>query len=197
LDLPDTTSISEVREDLEAIQRQAQRASGIVEDFLDLSRRNGKAAVAVNINEIVERALYLLAESMRRSGIVVEARLDRTVPPVIGHPVGLERVLINLLTNAGDAMPNGGSVTISVDNHDALPGWLRVLVTDDGPGIPPEALGKIFNLFYTTKEGGSGLGLWLSRRIIREHNGEIEVQSELGKGTTFTIRLPTEYSALS
>jgi signal transduction histidine kinase len=190
LDFPDATPIAEVREDLATIHRQAQRGAEIVEEFLELSRRNSKAAVSVDINDIVDRTLFLLGESMRRSGIVVEANLDRNAPRIMGHPVGLERVLINLLSNACDAMPQGGSVKITVDHLDGPAGRVRLVVADNGLGIAPEALAKIFSLLYTTKGTGSGLGLWLSRRIIREHDGEIEVQSEPGKGTTFTISLP-------
>jgi two-component system, sporulation sensor kinase E len=88
-------------------------------------------------------------------------------------------------------MPEGGAVEIASGLATEEPQWLLLTVTDTGLGISPDVLGKLFNLLYTTKSDGSGLGLWLSRRIIQEHNGRIEVQSELGKGTTFTIRLPT------
>ena len=189
LDLPATTPISEVREDVLTIHRQAQRGSQIVAAFLELSRRNGLAAALVDVNSVVDRVLLLVRESMRSVGIRIETDLDRYVPPIMGHAVGLERVIINLLTNARDAMPQGGSIKITV--HRSKPnGWVHLSVADTGPGIHPELLGKVFDLLYTTKEGGSGLGLWLSRRIIQEHHGKIDVQSEPGKGTTFTIRLP-------
>jgi two-component system, NtrC family, sensor kinase len=106
-------------------------------------------------------------------------------------------VLINLLTNARDAMPQGGAITIASGLLTEEQQWLCLTVADTGPGIDPDALGKVFNLLYTTKSDSSGLGLWLSRRIVHEHNGKIEVQSEPGKGTTFTIRLATNDSSRS
>jgi PAS domain S-box-containing protein len=190
LDFPDTACISEIREDVATILRQAQRASHIVEEFLELSRRNGRAAEPVDINEIVERALLLLGESMRTAGIAMEATLARHLPRIAGHPLALERVLINLLSNARDAMPQGGVVRIRTGYSDDVAGSLSLTVADEGAGIAPEALGKVFDLLYTTKSRGNGLGLWLSRQIIQEHRGKIAVWSELGKGTTFTISLP-------
>jgi PAS domain S-box-containing protein len=181
----------EMREDLAAIHRQAQRASTIIEEFLQLSRRREKALLPVDINEVVDRSLLLIGEQLRKLGINLETRLDRSLPQITGDSTALERVLINLLTNAMDAMPQGGAVIIASGLLTEEPNWLHLAVADTGPGIEPEGLGKLFDFLYTTKAGGSGLGLWLSRRIIQEHNGRIDVQSEPGKGTTFTIRLPT------
>ena len=195
LEGPGTMPASEMKEDHETIHRQAQRASQIVNDFLEFARRNGRAAVSVDVNELVEHSLLLLGGSMRGCGIAVEAKLEKEAPRIMGHPVALERVLVNLLTNARDAMPQGGSVKIGVKHLEGSPDRIRLTVTDDGPGIPPENLGKLFDLFYTTKQDGTGLGLWLSRRIISEHGGKIEVASELGKGTTFAITLPTSDTA--
>ena len=196
LELPSTTPISEVNRDLAAVQRQAQRAAQIVAEFLELARRNDKIAAPVDINNIVDGALLLVGESMRSAGIKVKSRLDRTLPQITGHRVALERVLINLLTNAQEAMQQGGDVEIVTGQLPDEPGWLHVTVADSGPGIAPDSLSKLFDMDYTTKSKGSGLGLWLSRRIIQEHQGKIQVQSELGRGTTFTIKLPMgDYSS--
>lgn len=179
-------------EDLKVIHRQAQRASRIVQEFLELSRHGPKRASALDLNDLVERVLLLIGDQMRKSGIEVEADLDWNLPPVLGDGVALERVLINLLTNARDAMANmaDGAVTITSTASGERPGWLRLSVGDNGDGIAPAALPRIFDLLYTTKPGGSGLGLWLSRRIIQEHGGRIEVRSEVGRGTTFKISIP-------
>jgi PAS domain S-box-containing protein len=195
LELPDTTSVSEMKEDLAAIHRQAQRASQIVDEFLELSRQRKTAVAPVDINDVVEHALLLIGESMRKAGINIKTTLDRNLPGIMGNVVDLERVLINLLTNAREAMPQGGAVMITNGPLSDAPGWLHLTVADTGSGIHPEALGKVFDLLYTTKASGSGLGLWLSRRIVQEHNGKIDLQSELGKGATFTIRLPTGHSS--
>jgi signal transduction histidine kinase len=100
-------------------------------------------------------------------------------------------VLINFLTNAQEAMRQGGAVEITTCQLPDESGWVQLTVADSGTGIAADSLSRIFNLDFTTKSSGSGLGLWLSRRIIQEHHGKIQVQSELGKGTTFTIKLPT------
>jgi PAS domain S-box-containing protein len=189
LDLPATAPISEAKEDVLTIHRQAQRGSQIVSAFLELSRRNGLAAAPVDVAGVLDRVLLLVSESMQSVGIRIETDLDRYLPPIMGHAVGLERVIINLLTNARDAMPQGGSIKITVRQSNPN-GWVHLSVADTGPGIHPELLGKVFELLYTTKEDGNGLGLWLSRRIIQEHHGKIDVLSEPGKGTTFTISLP-------
>ncbi len=186
----DALDHTQLAEDLAVIHRQAQRATRIVQEFLELSRHGPKLAAPLNLNDLVERVLLLIGEQMRRNGIDVEADLERNLPPVLGDAVALERVLINLLTNARDAMTNGGAVTIISRAAGERPGWLRLSVADNGHGIEPAALSKVFDLLYTTKAGGSGLGLWLSRRIIQEHKGRIEVRSEVGRGTTFTISVP-------
>jgi len=190
LELPGTTLVSQMNDDIAVIHRQAQRASGIVEEFLELSRQREKTCAPVDINRLVERALLLIGEQMRKVGINVQTSLDEKLPKVTGDATALERVLINLLTNARDAMPNGGAVTIASGPLSERPGWLHLTVTDTGSGIDPDRIGKVFDVLYTTKASGTGLGLWLSRQIVQEHNGKIEVRSELGKGTVFRISLP-------
>lgn len=179
-----------VQEDLNVIHRQAQRASRIVSGFLELSRHGPKLTAPVNLNDLVDRALLLIGDQMRKSGIAITLALESSLPAVSGDAVGLERVLINLLSNAREAMPGGGTITIESALMPERPGWLRLSIADDGTGIDAEALGKIFDLLYTTKPGGTGLGLWLSRRIVHEHKGKLEVSSELGKGTTFILAFP-------
>jgi PAS domain S-box-containing protein len=185
----DALSPQMLREDLEVIHRQAERASRIVSEFLELSRHGPKATAPLQLSDLVDKALLLMGEQMRKAGIAVNVALQSGLPPVMGDAVSLERVLINLLSNACDAMPRGGEVRIA-SARDSRPGWLRLSVADNGPGIQPHALDRIFDLLYTTKAGGSGLGLWLSRRIVQEHKGKIEVQSEPGKGAVFSLLLP-------
>ncbi len=190
LESPPSTPACELNEDLATIHRQAERASRIIEGFLELSRQREKAVAPLDINQLVENTLLLIGEQMRKTGIAVRTELDGGVAQIMGDATALERVLINLLSNARDAMPQGGAVTIVSREPSDSPGWLHLTIADTGPGISPDALKRIFDLLYTTKQSGTGLGLWMSRRIIQEHNGRIEVQSELGRGTTFTIKLP-------
>jgi PAS domain S-box-containing protein len=187
---PEALRREQVEEDLAVIHRQAERAIRIVREFLELSHHGSKTSATVDVNDVVGRALLLFGEQMRKDGIRVMTNLDRSVDPVLGDAIALERVLINLLANACDAMAGGGTLTIATGAVRDHQGWLRLSVRDTGTGIDPQALAKIFDLMYTTKPGGSGLGLWLSQRIMQEHNGRIDVDSEVGRGTTFTLHLP-------
>jgi PAS domain S-box-containing protein len=188
--LGDETLTCEAREDLAMIQRHAQRASRIVDEFVQLSRHNKRTTEPIDINHVVADTLMLMGEQLRKAGIQITTAIERDLPLVVGDATALERVLVNLLTNARDAMPEGGAVTIEGRRTGKRPEWLHLSVSDTGPGIPAEALNRIFELLYTTKSEGTGLGLWLSRRIILEHNGKIEVHSTPGEGTIFTIILP-------
>jgi len=191
LDMPTNTPAEEINEDLVAIHRQAQRASRIVEEFLKLSRQREKLIEPVDIDELVDRVLLLIGDHIRKRGTVIQTNLARNLPPVMADATALERVLINLLTNAHDAMPHGGTLTVTSGLIPDALGWLYLTVADTGRGIDPEGLEKVFDLLYTTKTSGSGLGLWLSRRIVQEHEGKLDAHSELGKGASFTIRLRT------
>jgi signal transduction histidine kinase len=191
LESPASTPASELYEDLATIYRQAERASRIIEGFLELSRQREKAVAPLDINQLVENTLLLLGEQMRRAGIRLTTDLDRSLPRVKGDMTALERVLVNLLSNARDAMPDGGAVTIASRESPESPGWFHITIEDNGLGIAPDVLKRVFDLLYTTKPSGTGLGLWMSRRVVQEHNGRIDVQSEVGRGATFTINLPT------
>lgn len=183
--LPDS-----LRADLEVVHHQAQRTSRIAQDLLSLAHQRPRAFEPTDLNKVVEDALLLINGDMARKGIQVRSTLDRHLPPVMGDPVALEQVLMNLLINAQEAMPNGGLVHIETEIHPDRPLYVRLTVADNGCGIGPETLPKVFDFFYTSKPNGSGLGLWLSRRIIHEHRGEIEVVSEPSKGATFLLTLP-------
>ncbi len=187
----DSLTMAEMRDDLEAIHRQAQRAGRIVEEFLALSRRREKSQEPVNLNQLIERVSMLIGDQLRKVGITLRTDPGTDLPDVIGDGTALERVLVNLVTNARDALPKGGVIKLT-SGRPYEPQWVYLSVMDTGAGIAPETLSKVFDLLYTTKAEGTGLGLWLSRRIVQEHGGKLEVQSELGHGTTFTIKLPLE-----
>jgi PAS domain S-box-containing protein len=191
LESTSTMPASEMNDDILAIHRQAQRAGHILEGFLELSTLREKGFAEVDIKGLLDNALLLIGEQMRKAKIDVKMNLEPNLPAVMGDAVALDRVLINLLGNARDAMPGGGAIVITSGLLSERPGWLRLSVADTGSGISADSLGKVFNMLYTTKPRGSGLGLWLSRRVVQQHNGTIEVQSEPGKGTIFTITLPT------
>jgi two-component system NtrC family sensor kinase len=137
---------------------------------------------------VIEETLLLLSRPLAKDGVEIKMGLDQTLGMISGNSNALQQVLTNLLLNARDAMPRGGEVRI--ETAPDRTGWLRLTITDTGGGMPPEALAKIWQPFYTTKTSGTGLGLVVTHRIIREHGGSVDVQSTPGHGTTFTIVLP-------
>jgi len=141
----------------------------------------------VEINGVLEQSLKFLP----RGDIEVVRRLDSSLPPVSADPNLLHQALLNILVNARQAMPHGGRLTIETRT---LPGNgrpVQIRIADTGVGIPEDQLGRIFQPFFTTKAQGTGLGLAITARVVEEHGGRITVESVVGKGTTFTIALPT------
>ncbi len=181
----------DLRQDLEVVHHNAERASRIANGLLSLAARRTTVHEPVNVNQLVEAAILLVGGEFRRSNIEITSALERDLPPVLGDPTALQRVLLNLLLNARDAMPEGGKISIASGAASARSGMLELSVADAGIGIPADALPRVFDMFFTTrKASGTGLGLWIARRTLREHGGEIEVESSPGKGTRFTLTLP-------
>ena len=178
---------------LEKIEKQTFRASQIVNSLLNFSRQETGDFRPVDLNSVVDETLSLAEIQLRKRQIEVQTELDQDVP-VVGDPIKLQQVLMNLLLNARDAMPKGGSVEISTirQNGNAI-----LQVRDSGTGIDPEALDKVYDPFFTTKGigKGTGLGLSVSYGIIQEHRGSITVDSEPGEGTVFRISLPAAAAA--
>ena len=182
-DLSDQT-----RDDLLVLQKNIERASRISHNMLSLARQRPSGRHPVDMNVAVEDAM-LIVGAEAHGAIRYETQLDRSLPPVMAEPTGVEQVLINFILNARDA----GARRIRIETMPApgRPGHLRLSVSDDGAGIDSSVLGRLFEPFFTTKAKGTGLGLWLSQRIVQDHGGSIAVESVAGKGATFTITLPT------
>jgi signal transduction histidine kinase len=141
------------------------------------------------MNVAVEEAMLIVGAEARSESLKIEVQLDRSLPLVMGELTGLEQVIINLVMNARDA----GAHLVRLETS-RVPGrndQLRLSISDDGSGIESDSLRRLFEPFFTTKPKGTGLGLWLSQRIIQDHGGTIVSESEPGKGTRFTITLPT------
>jgi two-component system NtrC family sensor kinase len=174
---------------LEKIARQTFRASEIVNSLLNFSRTSPTEFAIVDLNKIARETLTLVDHQLTKSGVTVELALDSGLKRVRGNPGKLQQVLLNLVLNARDAMETGG--TLSVRSSDGG-GEVRLIVADTGSGIAPENLPRIFDPFFTTKAArkGTGLGLSVSYGIVREHGGEIEVESRAGHGTRFVLRFP-------
>src|SRR6266436_5988207 len=177
---------------LELTHRQARRAARIVQNLLEFSRPASPQKKPLDVNSLVERTLQLHEHSLRRNFIEVDFRPQPDLPGVIGDANQLIQVLLNLVTNAEQAIRevrDTGRIQIRLDRKE---NQLTVTVQDDGVGIRPEALPRIFDPFYTTKRpgGGTGLGLSICMSIVREHGGNIEAESLPAGGSAFTIYLP-------
>jgi hypothetical protein len=181
----------EVVEDLQVLHRASQRVAKIAASLRSFARQAPAERMTIDLNGVVEETLLLMEKPLAADKIRVSARLDRTLPPISGDSLTLSQVLMNLLTNAREAMPEGGEIRIATEPVAERPGWIRLLVADTGHGIPAEELSRIFDPFFTTKRSGTGLGLSVTYGIIHDHGGTVDVQSQPGRGTTFTLTLPT------
>ncbi|HME43697.1 MAG TPA: ATP-binding protein [Syntrophorhabdales bacterium] len=173
----------------EHILHAADRASRLARDLLAFSRRSVTNARVLDLNDVVRTVRALLAHVLK-SNIEFLVQLSPSPLPVFADPAALEQVLINLITNAQDAMPQGGCLTVRTGL--AQLSRCVVSVSDTGTGIAPDAIDRIFEPFFTTKgaTSGTGLGLAISSNIIKQHKGRLTVNSTPGKGTTFEIILP-------
>jgi PAS domain S-box-containing protein len=179
---------------LKIIADEIERMGKLVGRLLQFSRHSGQEMSTLNIREEFENSMELFEYHLRAKGIEVVREFDATLPTVQADRQQLRQIFLNLLTNASDAMPLGGTLVtrlISVDPESGVRG-VRLELSDSGPGITPADLKQIWEPFFTTKpEGkGTGLGLAITRRAIEAHHGTISIESELGKGTTVTMFLP-------
>lgn len=183
--------IDDFRRYLGMITDETTRVGRIVSDLLAFSRRSSPESADVDVNGVVERVITLLGHRLQLGRVEVELELDRALPPVRGDASQLQQVVINLVMNAAEAMLEGGPIRIRT-RVDPAAGEAALEVVDEGTGIPPEQLGRIFDPFCSTKEEGKGVGLGLSvvYGIVDAHGGSIDVRSEVGRGTTFEVRLP-------
>jgi signal transduction histidine kinase len=174
---------------LEKIARQTFRASEIVNSLLNFSRTSATEFVPVDLNKVVRETLSLVEHQFTKVSVKAELALDENLALVKGSPGKLQQVFLNLLLNARDAMESGGTLTVETRQSNGL---VRVSVRDTGAGIAAENLARIFDPFFTTKgaKKGTGLGLSVSYGIVREHGGDITVQSQPGRGTQFLLTFP-------
>jgi two-component system, NtrC family, sensor kinase len=186
----------EIFDSLDLIASEARRCGDLVKNLLTFSRTAPMNLQPANLNQVVDRSLRLVQHQLDLAGIQVQPLLDPDLPPVLCDPAQIEQVILALVMNALDALPQGGNLWLTT-SFSREPNHVRIVVRDDGSGIPPEILSRIFEPFLTTKETGRGVGLGLaiSQSILERHNGSIEVQSEAGRGTTFTVTLPWDADA--
>lgn len=173
----------------------AERAEKITNGVLGLARNRGHERAPTDLAKLIESSLVLLEREMQKYRILVETQFEAAPPAhVCGNEI--QQVLLNLLTNSRQAMPRGGRILIRVA-HDPAADTVDLTIRDSGTGIPPEVLPKIFDRYFTTKtgpdasgKGGTGVGLAMCREIIEAHQGKIRVESTVGVGTAFTLKLP-------
>jgi PAS domain S-box-containing protein len=177
----------DVAEDLRVIHRHAQRVAKIAQGLLSFARHSAGERGRVDLNQVVDETLLLADKMIVKDGVTLRRTLTPGLPPIWGDANALQQVVMNLVTNARDAVKGGGEISVETSAADEPPGGVQLLVRDSGPGIPPEILPKIFDPFFTTKAEGTGLGLSISYGIVREHQGTVDVQSAPGRGTTFVL----------
>ncbi|MGD1155824.1 MAG: ATP-binding protein [Terriglobia bacterium] len=186
--------LSEAKNYLHLIEGESRRCGGIVKNLLTFARQTPINPQKNDLNEIVERCLLLIGHQMALQNIELEKSLEPHLPPLYCDTGQVQQALLVILMNAIEAMPQGGRLSVQ-SAYDPTRRLGRVVVTDEGPGIPPEVLSRIFEPFFSTKseEGrGTGLGLAIALGIVQQHGGNIEVVSTPQKGTAFTVLLPEE-----
>ncbi len=176
------------------IEGLTQRCRGIILDMLKFARQHTEEFKEVHLSEVVRQTLVFLEKQLGRAKVKVVSDLPEDLPFLKGNGLQLQQVFTNLILNAAQAMPGGGTLEIRIRRNE---GMLEAEFTDNGTGIEPEHLHRVFEPFFTTKPvgEGTGLGLSVSYGIIKHHGGDIRVSSELGKGSTFTVFLPLHASA--
>jgi signal transduction histidine kinase len=184
--LPEPTQ--EVTDNLEVIAQEIQRLDRVVQGFLKFMRPQDLHLGPVDVNALLADVARLAGPEATLAGVNIVCDLAADLSPITGDVELLHQAVTNLVTNAIQAMPKGGTVTLTT--RLSPDGTVALRVADQGVGIPPEDLDQIFRLYYTTKEGGSGIGLSLVYRIIQMHEGRIDVESTLGEGTTLSVSLP-------
>jgi len=192
--LQDQTSEDDPRAKLlHKIERQTERASKIVNNLLNFARQGRVSFVPVRVNDVVRDVLSLLEHQLTRARVKVRLELGDDVPEVMGDENKLQQVFLNLILNAQDAMASGGWLTIMTSASADEPHEVVAIVSDTGQGISQDDIKRIYDPFFTTKRAGAsgtGLGLSITYGIIQEHSGHIGVESSIGQGTSFQIRLP-------
>lgn len=186
--LKETPENHPMRKDLQTIADESARCGSVLQELLNYARPGQSRKVKTSVQDVVESSLALVRHRVRKGQIVLEETFPRESTDVIADPKKLQQVFVNLFLNSLQSMAPGGRLAVEIKTG---PDDVVVFLRDTGEGITPENLARIFEPFFTTRDGtGSGLGLAICRSIIHDHSGTITVQSESGRGTTFTVQLP-------
>jgi signal transduction histidine kinase len=182
--------IEEARRTVSSIAKDVDRAAGIIERNRSLYRRGTQQRELTDLNEIVRQMVVMLRDAANRHSISIRIDLDATLPMTSADRVQLQQVLMNLMLNGIEAMPDGNG-ELSVTSKRTEVGQLLISVSDTGIGLPAEEPERVFAAFFTTKPQGTGMGLAISRRIIESHGGRLWASPNAGRGAVFQFTLPT------
>ena len=177
-------------EDLKTVHKHAARVARIAQGLLSFSRQSSGDLVLVDLNRVVDDTILLARGQIEKAGIAIRPTLGTSLGMVRGNASALGQVVLNLLTNARDACPEGGEIVVVTEPAPEDPGSVQIVVADTGHGMDPATVARIFDPFYTTKPTGTGLGLSIAYGIVHDHGGTITAESTPGQGTRFIIRLP-------
>ena len=174
---------------VQRLQTECQRLLDLSNDFLRFARVKDLELVPSNLAAVIGEMCDFFGPMARQANIDIKCYFPADLPGVQLNQDLFKQALLNLMLNAAQAMPEGGELTIQAVHE---PGEVFLSLIDTGTGMAPEVLSRLFRPFFSTKPGGTGLGLATTRRIIRAHGGSLSVQSEVDRGTKFTIRLPAQ-----
>jgi PAS domain S-box-containing protein len=184
------------KEIVEEIINQIHRLDGTLKSLLSFAKPGKPNLIPTNPKEIIDAVVFLISQQIKMQNVEIHLDLKNDLPKIIIDPQQIQQALLNVVLNAVEAMPSGGRLTIAASKRALVgPGKIERLfvsfnISDTGPGIPEGVMAQIFNPFFTTKRSGTGLGLSITQGIVEQHNGRIDIQSEIGKGTSFIIDLP-------
>jgi signal transduction histidine kinase len=184
---PQTPRERKALERIQRLQHECERLVTVSNDFLRFARGQKPRLAPTRLDDVVAEMVDFLLPTAKQKNITITWYPGGDLPEILLDGDLFKQALLNLLLNAEQAMPEGGEIILQASQE---PGWVRLDVIDTGSGIAADDLGKLFKPFHTTKSGGTGLGLPTSRKIVEAHGGTLDVVSEVGLGTKFTIRLP-------
>ena len=188
---PQTQRERRALERVQRLQTECQRLVDVSNDFLRFARLRELHLVPARLAEVVEEMIDFFGPTARQANIELKSYVPADLPPVLLDRELFKQALLNLLLNAQQAMPDGGTLTIQACEPGEEPRSVCLMLIDTGKGISADVLPRLFRPFFSTRPGGTGLGLATTRKIVEAHGGTIEVQSEVDRGTKFTLRLPT------
>lgn len=189
LSQPDSSEIEgpKILKKLEVLGGEVDRLEQILNDFLGLARLPQSNIQSGNISLLLDELLDFIEPETQQSKIELVKELEKDLPTINFDSDQMKQAMLNIVLNANQAMPHGGKLTVKVYQKGD---YISIDIIDTGNGIPSDRIDKLFDLFYSTKKNGTGLGLSIARKIINMHKGRIQVESQEGKGTTFSILLP-------